>query len=260
MSPGPRGAIVIFAKAPRPGLVKTRMCPPLSAEEAAELYANLLRDVLAHTVRVASQLGLEPWLAVHPADACAELAAGAPPGTRVIAQRGRDLGERMRWAAAEVFAAGFARALLRGSDSPTLDEARLSAALEALERLDLVLCPDLDGGYSLLGLRRPAPELFELAMSTPSLFAETRACASQLGLSSGLVEPCFDVDRVEDLAELARARRRGDTSMCRRTLAFLDQRGLWTGLEAGPRGAAKPPEPPEASARRRAKNLRAGEI
>ncbi len=88
---GGRGAVVVFAKAPEPGRVKTRMLPQLSAEQAAELYANLLADTLAATADFAAQLELEPVLTVHPPSACAELALAAPRSFRLISHRCRGL-------------------------------------------------------------------------------------------------------------------------------------------------------------------------
>ena len=84
------GALVVFAKEPRPGFVKTRMRPALSLEQAAGLYAALLDDVLAASASQAAQFGLEPVLAVHPPAACEALARRAPPAFRAVAQRGHD--------------------------------------------------------------------------------------------------------------------------------------------------------------------------
>jgi len=80
-----QGAVIVFAKAPRPGLVKTRMAPPLSPDQAAELYSNLLDDVLEATGVFAEALGLSAVVAVHPPDACSEIALRAPRNFRVIA-------------------------------------------------------------------------------------------------------------------------------------------------------------------------------
>ena len=86
-----RGALVVLGKQPQPGLVKTRMSPPLSLEQAAGLYAALLDDVLETTVRLCAPLGLTPILALHPPAACGQLAARVPGGLRVVAQRGAAL-------------------------------------------------------------------------------------------------------------------------------------------------------------------------
>ena len=227
-----RGAIVVMAKRPAPGQVKTRLSPPFSPEQAAAFYREMLTDVLVATDRMAAHLSLEPVLAVSPSGACAELAGMAPPGYQIVAQRGADLAARMAWAVAEQAAAGRDRILLRGSDSPTLDVATLGEALSALEDHDLVLCPDRDGGYNLIGLREPAPGLFDHPMSTARVLDDTLAGARALGLRTHLQAPRFDVDRVEDLRLLAAARAEGRGALCPRTLAYLDAEGLWP--ETGP--------------------------
>jgi rSAM/selenodomain-associated transferase 1 len=221
-----RGVLVIFAKAPRPGLVKTRMSPPLSADQAAELYGHLLDDVLCVSAEIALALALDAVVTVHPADATGEMARRVPAGFRVIAQRGRNLSERMGWAVAEAAAGGAGRILVRGSDSPTLGRESIDEALAGLEEHDLVLSPDLDGGYALVGLRKPATGLFDHPMSTGTVLRETLANANRLGLASALLAPCFDLDTAADLAHLSRVRTRAE-QRCPRTLAYLDAEDLW---------------------------------
>jgi hypothetical protein len=206
--------------------VKTRLCPPFKPEQAARFYAALLADVLDATLAACRALDLEPVLAVHPPEAAARVPA--PPGFRREPQHGADLAARMEHALAREFAAR-RPVLLRGSDSPTLDAATLAAALEALGASDLVLCPDRDGGYNLVGLARPAPGLFAHPMSTASVLADTLAHARRLGLSHRLLPAGFDVDTAADLALLAEARRAGAGDLCPRALAFLDREGLWPG-------------------------------
>ncbi len=220
-----KGALVVFAKQPAPGQVKTRLCPPFSPEQAARFYACMLEDVLESTLAASAALGLEAVLAVAPPEAAATLPA--PAGLRREPQRGADLGARMEHAFARELAAGHCPVLLRGSDSPTLGLATLSAALDALERSDLVLCPDRDGGYNLVGLRRAAPGLFSHPMSTASVLGDTLARAAASGLVHALLPAGFDLDTAADLALLAEARRAGAAGGCPRTLAFLDQHGLW---------------------------------
>jgi len=222
-----RGTLVVFAKAPRPGLVKTRMTPPLTPDEAAELYAHLLADVLRASARLCAELGLDPVLAVHPPEACAEIAARAPAGFRAVAQRGADLGLRMGWAVREAAAAGTSPILLRGSDSPALGRGVLEAALAALREVDLVLSPDRDGGYQLAGLREPVPGLFSHPMSTSRVLEETLDRARTRGLRVRLLEQGFDLDSLADLRWLALARSPAVTELCPLTLAWLDQQNLW---------------------------------
>jgi len=223
----PAGVVVVFAKAPRAGLVKTRMSPPLSPEQAADLYANLLDDVLEATGRFATELGLRAVVAVHPAEALAEIADRAPENFEVVAQRGANLGARMGWGVAEAAAAGASRILLRGSDNPVLSRSCLEAALMELSDYDLVVSPDRDGGYGLIGLRAPAPGLFDHPMSTGSVLEETLSNAHAMGLSCKELEASFDLDSVADFSELARAHAAGDTTLCPRTIAHFDACELW---------------------------------
>lgn len=227
-----RGWLVVFAKSPQPGLVKTRLCPPFTHEEAADLYRCLLADVLEESAHAARALDLEPVLAVDPPDARAALVAKAPRGFRALAQGGADLGARMTRVAREAAASGAPLALLRGSDSPALARSTLREAVDALADADVVLSPDRDGGYGLVSLGRRAllaglgrTSLFGHRMSTPSVLSDTCAQAARLGLRSCTITPGFDIDRAEDLRWLAEARHENATLPCPRTLAFLDARG-----------------------------------
>lgn len=222
-----RRVIVVFAKQPRPGFVKTRMCPPLSPEQAAELCAEMLADVLAATASFACELGLSPVLAVDPPAAGAELARIAPTQFRVLPQRGSGLAERMSWAVREAAAGGAERILLRGSDSPALDLARVDEALRALEKADLSVCPDRDGGYGLIGLRRPVAGLFAHPMSTRRVLADTLAQAAARGLRAHVLAGSFDLDGVEDLHELWHTRAAGAAPPCPRTLTWLERNDVW---------------------------------
>ncbi len=193
--------LALFAKAPRPGEVKTRLVPPLTLEQAAELYEAMLRDILeqhAETTEFDLALGFTP------ADAAGWFRRVAPPSYRLEVQQGATLGERMCGLFSHYTEAGYERIVLRGTDAPTLPAVRISEAFAALGRADLVLCPDLDGGYSLIGLRRRCDALFELALSRGDVLRETLARAHQAGLRSEVLSPHYDVDRGADLERLAR--------------------------------------------------------
>jgi uncharacterized protein len=236
-----KGWLVVFAKAPQPGRVKTRLSPPLSSSEAAELYRCLLLDALEESAAAAAELGLEAVVAVDPPGATTELAALSPAGFRAIAQSAGELGARMSHVVRQAAAAGAPFALLRGSDSPGLDRDLLRDAVVSLTCTDLVVCPDRDGGYNLIGLgpralaSGPTGGLFDHPMSTPSALGDTLARADRIRLSSKRLAAGFDVDRFEDLRWLARARGERNSIPCRRTLAFLDERQLWP-----PTGARQP--------------------
>lgn len=231
---GLRDVIILFAKSPVVGEVKTRMSPAFSPQQAADFYAEMLDDALVETARVADQLELSAVLSIYPAEACGEFAdrvggLGESISTsfRVVPQCGHDLAERMEWAVAEAASGGARKVLLRGSDCPVLDDKAVADALAALDDCDVVLLPDRDGGYGMIGLREPVPELFRQEMSTREVANETVARARGLGLRAHLLETSFDIDTVEDLQWLAEARERGLTHACPRTLEFLDTRQLW---------------------------------
>jgi rSAM/selenodomain-associated transferase 1 len=242
-----RGWLVVFAKAPQPGRVKTRLSPPLSPAEAAELYRCLLLDVLDESAAAALLLGLEAVLAVDPPGATAELSARTPVGFRAVAQGAGELGARMSHVARQAAASGAPFALLRGSDSPCLDRFGLRDAVAALAGADLVLCPDRDGGYNLVGLgvraleRGPRGGLFDHPMSTPTVLRDTLARADLLDLRTEQLAPGFDIDRFEDLRLLSAQRLENGSIRCPRTLAFLDEQRLWP-----PEGGLRSPLSPRA--------------
>jgi rSAM/selenodomain-associated transferase 1 len=218
-------ALVIFAKAPIPGQVKTRLCPPLTPDEAASLHGSFMLDILECSGRaVKAHAGhdtrsrLDRFLACAPSsDHVFFKVVEERHGVRLIDQVGDDLGPRMDHAFATIFAMGYAPALLVGTDLPTLPESSFSDGLDLLNIHDLVLGPTLDGGYSLIGLNRPTPTLFmDIAWSTDQVFAQTRHKADSLGLKTALLPAERDVDTVDDLRALihecgleATAERRG---------------------------------------------------
>jgi len=191
--------LALFAKAPVPGDVKTRLAPPLSPAQAAALYEAMLLDVLdQHAGEADCELAL--WYA--PDSAADWFAARAPAGCRLRAQVGSGLAERMAAAFRGHCAEGFDRIVLRGTDSPTLPAARVREAFAALERFPLALCPDRDGGYNLIGLREPHDALFALEFSRASVLGATLARARELGLACELLPAHHDVDTWDDLVRL----------------------------------------------------------
>jgi rSAM/selenodomain-associated transferase 1 len=218
-----RGWFIVFAKAPRPGLVKTRLSPPLSLDQCADFYEQMLSDVLEASARFAAEFDLEPVLAFHPPDAASELIHRAPPGFRLQAQRGTGLGERMANAFAEGAAAGAEWVLLRGSDSPGLGFDQVGTAVSRLKAGDdLVLTPDEGGGYSMIGLRKPCRELFDVQMSAQDMLQRTVETANRLGLGSTLTSPAFDVDRVADLAAVDSLAVEESSDLCPRTVEAIE--------------------------------------
>jgi rSAM/selenodomain-associated transferase 1 len=195
-----RSVLALFAKAPVPGQVKTRLCPPLRPEQAAELYEAMLLDILDQH-RATPGVDLALWYT--PAAARPWFEAHAPRGCALHAQRGPSLAPRMSALFRQHAEQGYTRMVLRGTDSPSLPEARFSESFEALERADLVLCPDRDGGYNLIGLRGAADALFDVEMSTANVLEWTVERGKALGMRVELLAPHHDVDTVADLKLLA---------------------------------------------------------
>ena len=218
----------MFGKAPRPGAVKTRLTPAWSPEQAADLYREMLADVLEASGRFARDLGLEPVLAFDPPDAAGALVGLAPPGFRLHPQRGAGLAERMAFAVAEARAAGAERVLVRGSDSPALPGGVFEAAMRELDRgADVVLTPDQGGGYALIGLRAADARIFDLPMSIDSVFEQTMARAASIGWRSAQTEAGFDVDNVGDLQLLSRLSHGEASELCPRTVEYLSTVPGW---------------------------------
>ncbi len=195
-------ALVVFARAPEAGRAKTRLIPALGADGAAALAERLLRHAVGHALRVDvahRELCVTPSIA-HPAFG---RLPGAGTARLQLAQQGEgDLGERMH-RALERLLRSHDRALLIGTDAPDLDAARITAARDALDGHDAVFVPALDGGYALVGLTRPAPQLFlDMRWSTPQVMADTRERAGGAGLRWIELEPVADIDEPADLARL----------------------------------------------------------
>ncbi len=194
-------AVAIMAKAPRPGEVKTRLCPPLSTEDAARLYRCFLLDKIEQ-VRLLPKAG--PAIAYAPAEGRAEFEDLAP-GFVLIEQQGDDLGARLAHIFARLFAGGYSGVVAVDSDTPTLPRAFLEQALDlvATPRVDVVLGPSEDGGYYLIGLRRLHRDLFEaMPWSTAAVLPETLRRAGAKGLNVACLPPWFDVDTPRDLERL----------------------------------------------------------
>jgi uncharacterized protein len=202
-------ALVIFAKAPIPGQVKTRLCPPLTHDEAATLHGSFVLDTLERTKAVATRLNLpfDRYLACTPSSTLVFFKIMEErQAVKLIDQEGEDLGTRMHRAFEILFTRGYHHVLIVGTDVPSLPLSYYQQALELLAKHDLVLGPALDGGYYLIGLNQSAPALFEnMPWSTDQVLPLTRAKADSLGLRMASLPEWRDIDRMEDLQALIEA-------------------------------------------------------
>lgn len=188
----------IFAKQPQPGRVKTRLCPPLTLDQAAELYRCCLKE----TVHLATR---GDWSTVLFFQGQRRFFKDTFADVPLAEQIGADLGERLAQAFASRFAGGAQQVVIIGSDSPDLPVSLIRQAFAGLTHHDAVLAPADDGGYVLVGLRRPVPGLFEqIPWSTGEVLAATRKRMVELQLSCLELSGWYDVDDVVSLRQLMR--------------------------------------------------------
>jgi uncharacterized protein len=214
-------AVAIMAKAPQPGQVKTRLCPPLSHREAALLYQCFLADKIA---QVNALPRATPVVSYSPDEAKSVFQDLTPAHFMLMPQRGDDLGARIFFTFDQLFRQGYTQVIVIDSDTPTLPIAYLEQAfrLIAAQQNDVVLGPTEDGGYYLIGLRQSHRELFErMPWSTSQVFPETRRRSEQFGLTVACTESWYDVDTPEDLARLTESLDHLQDGMARQTRQFL---------------------------------------
>jgi glycosyltransferase A (GT-A) superfamily protein (DUF2064 family) len=202
--------VIVMAKEPRPGTVKTRLCPPCSPEEAAAVAGAALADTLAAVAQSGADrkvLALDgrpgPWL---------------PPGFEVVAQRGAGFNERLANAWSDTGGAG----LLIGMDTPQVSRAELDALLARLGRCDAVLGHAPDGGWWVIGWNAADPEaMFSgIPMSTPHTGRAQESRIAALGLRLHRAAPKRDIDTIDDLRAIADRHPRLRTARVARSLAF----------------------------------------
>lgn len=213
---GSAEVLVVMAKYPVPGAVKTRLAKRVGDERACALYTAFLRDI-------AARFRGSPWELVWAVD---------PPGSDLravvgfagscIDQEGRGLGERIRRCFEALFAAGARRVVMIGSDVPHLPVAVIKAAFAALEHDDVALAPSDDGGYCLVGMRGSHDIFSAVEMSTPQVFSATQQRLQSLKLRAHVLTPSFDVDDMNDVVTLDRHLRTSETELAH-TIAVLNE-------------------------------------
>jgi hypothetical protein len=217
-------AVAIMAKAPTAGAVKTRLTPALTDVDAAHLYRCFLLDKIA---QVRTLKDTHAVIAYTPAEARGVFETLAP-GFALLPQRGPDLGARLANGLGKLLIRGYAGAIAVDSDTPTLPTAFLQRGVDLLARaaVDVVVGPSDDGGYYLIGVRAPRPELFEnMPWSTPAVLPETLRRARAAGLTTACLPEWFDVDTAADLERLRTSLAERETAMPEQTARFFAERG-----------------------------------
>jgi hypothetical protein len=216
-------ALIVVAKRPAPGKTKTRLSPPLSADQSSALYECFLFDTL-ELIRLVPNV--HPVLAYLPENERPYFNRLAPD-FELIPQEGHDLGSRLDNTMTHFFNQGFKKAVVMNSDSPTLPGSHLVKAFQNLEDdNDVVIGPCEDGGYYLIGAKRPIPKLLrEVRMSTSKVTQDTIDLAIQEGFKSHLLSSWYDIDNAASLAQLEKEMPNIPGNTAVHTRHFLSQYG-----------------------------------
>ncbi len=207
-----RRALGIFAKAPVPGQVKTRLSPPLTPEEAAALYRLCLEETV-------EALSGGPWDLILFYAGEADFFRQAFPALPLRPQTGAGLGERMAGALAGLLAEGYGAAALVGSDTPDLPLSLVEEAFDRLGGAEVVVAPSDDGGYVLIGESRHHPPLFrDIPWSTPAVLPLTRRRAEDLAIPYAEAPPWEDLDDHASLLRLIKRSPKSPTAALARQL------------------------------------------
>lgn len=219
-------AIIVFARVPAPGLVKTRLTPALDKVEAAHLYTAFLQDALEQYARIGADIRL--YLAPSSSDLEKNI---VPEGVSVHDQNGKGLGGKMANAFVETFAAGYERVIILGTDHPTLPSDFIEVAFESLSSLrSVVIGPADDGGYYLLGMTDFIPELFQkMEYSHGDVFRQTLKRLPPEGVDVTILPGWYDIDTPEDVHRLACELATAGASIrhTRRAMRGLSERHPW---------------------------------
>jgi rSAM/selenodomain-associated transferase 1 len=213
--------LVMMAKRPEPGHTKTRLSPPLDPAEAAELNRCFLRDKLStmQAIEIA-----RPAVAYTPQEARVYFEQFAPD-VLLIPQLGEDLAQSLCNIFEVSFNMGFEQVLAIDGDSPDLPASYLREAFHALDdrRIDVAIGPTDDGGYYAIGMRRLHRTLFDVEMSTASVYVNTLVQAEEAGLRVASLPHWYDVDRPDDLERLQSSLASGAAERAPATAAFLER-------------------------------------
>lgn len=189
--------LTIFVKAPRYGKVKTRLGEKTGYEQARRIHMGMTEDLLANfKQRTRFELRICFW----PPDAREEMEKWLGTGYRMVAQTGKNLGEKMDHAFQQGFEEGYRKIVIIGSDLPEISGDDIHKVLNSLDTHDLVIGPARDGGYYLIGLKAIHPKLFrDITWSTGEVFRLTIRKARELGLSVDTLDEREDIDDEESL-------------------------------------------------------------
>ena len=210
-------AIICFTRIPKPGRTKTRLMPHLSAEECAEVHMAFLKDI----AKLYPGCGADVFISYTEYDDPSDLETLKnlfPYALDIFPQTGADLGEKMHTALLKVLDMGYESCVLTGSDLPLMTREHIISGFEALEKADVTLGPTADGGYYLVGIKKPCYPLFsKQEYGCGSVYENALKAISESGQSFAPALPCSDVDTFDELLAL---KTKLDKSSC--TMEYLN--------------------------------------
>ncbi len=215
--------LIIFAKRPIPGKVKTRLIPYITPTEAAELYKAFVTDIICNAHKLECD---QVTIAYTPSNAEAAFHSICGQSVNYLPQKGHDLGERMQNAFLDSFENGPKRTVIIGTDSPTLPLTYIRKAFDALKEVPVTIGPTFDGGYYLIGLSEQDDAVFEgVDWSTSRVFSQTLARIQAINKQLYVLPPWYDVDTPDNLeflrTHILSMKMAGSKDIPEKTMQFL---------------------------------------
>ncbi|MGH7889035.1 MAG: TIGR04282 family arsenosugar biosynthesis glycosyltransferase [Thermodesulfobacteriota bacterium] len=190
--------LLIFVKYPEPGKVKTRLAEDIGKEKAAEIYSWMAETVIRNASK---SKDYKTTIFFDPPEREIDVENWLNGSVRLLPQEGKSLGERMSNAFREVFSHGAGKTIIIGTDCVEISDEIISQAFDVLDLVDVVLGPAEDGGYYLLGLKKPAPKIFDdIDWSTELVLNQTLRKIEEQGLRFVLLKKLRDIDTVNELS------------------------------------------------------------
>jgi hypothetical protein len=195
-------ALIIMTRVPVPDKTKTRLMDVYSGRECAELQKCFLRDIFAACGKLKGRMDV--FVTYTPEYEASGLIASTPDYIELFPQEGGDLGARMQNSIDLVLGKGYGKVVLIGSDIPQVKPAAVIEAFESLSASDICIGPTFDGGYYLIGMKRPGHDLFSpgICWGGETVFESTVRRAEEAGLAVSVADRCRDIDTKEDIREL----------------------------------------------------------
>ncbi len=218
--------LIVFAKDPIPGRVKTRLTPRITPDEAAKLYKAFSLDIISNARKLKRNSVNNVTVAYTPVGAEKAFRKLVEQPINFLPQKGRNLGERMKNAFKQSFAEGAERVVIIGTDSPTLPVSYIQKAFDVLKKIPVVIGPTFDGGYYLIGLSKQNDDIFDgVEWGTSRVFGQTLTRIKSLDTQVYILPPWYDVDTSEDLeflrSHLLAMRMSGVEEVPERTMQLL---------------------------------------